>query len=48
MVFDLNGNPKFDILILLNGRSIQFINEFETKLSDQDMVSLIPLMGEAK
>lgn len=41
-LLDSSGKLKPTIIMLVNGRNIDFINKLETQLTDGDVVSLVP------
>jgi len=44
-ILDSNGNLKKHYRILVNGRNINILDGFQTKLNDGDMVALIPAIA---
>jgi molybdopterin synthase sulfur carrier subunit len=39
---------RSDIRILVNGRNINYLNKLNTKLSDGDIVTIMPMLGEGR
>lgn len=44
-VFDEHGKLTRFINIYINGKDIRFLNHLDTKLNDEDQVSIIPAVG---
>jgi|YelNatPaOPRAMG01_1025707.scaffolds.fasta_scaffold08754_4 molybdopterin synthase sulfur carrier subunit len=41
-LLESSGKLKSTIIVLVNGKNIDFIDKLETKLSDGDLISLVP------
>lgn len=44
-VFDEDGKLTRFVNIYINGKDIRFLNRLDTKLNDEDQVSIIPAVG---
>jgi len=44
-MYDEKGKPRRFINIYINGKDMRFLGNFDTKLNNEDKVSIIPAVG---